>query len=181
MADNPAVLLALPVALEAAAGDGGIAGGDEGPGQSSEFLRRSDKQRIFLLSRLGSIRSSLAYCGKLTANGWSLLYFPEGIRSDDGTIGSFRPGIGLLASGLGVPVVPVYLKGTDSVVAKGGSRPHRGYIEVRFGKPLRFCIGSGPRRGNPANQDCRSFVGGGKCTLIPDLRHLVWWRPMIRG
>ena len=46
------------------------------------------------------------------------------------------PGIGLLATRLGVPVVPVYLKGTDSVVAKGGGRPHRGDIEVRFGQPI---------------------------------------------
>ncbi len=137
VADNPAVLLALPwrwrLRLATAA--------------SREVL--SDRGRIqsffaalisngFLFSQTGSIRSSLAYCGKLTAGGWSILYFPEGIRSDDGTIGSFRPGIGLLATGLGVPVVPVYLKGTDSVIAKGGSRPHRGYIEVRFGKPLRF-------------------------------------------
>ena len=137
VADNPAVLLALPwrwrLRLATAA--------------SREVMR--DRGRIqsfiaalisnaFFFSQTGSIRSSLAYCGKLTGHGWSLLYFPEGIRSDDGTIGSFRPGIGVLASGLGVPVVPVYLKGTDSVVAKGGSRPRRGYIEVRFGKPLRF-------------------------------------------
>ena len=70
--------------------------------------------------------------------GWSVLFFPEGVRSDDGTLGEFKPGIGLLAAGLGVPVVPVYLKGTDSVVAKGGSRPHRGRIEVRFGQPVQI-------------------------------------------
>ena len=138
VADNPAVLLALPwrwrLRLATAA--------------SREVMR--DRGRIqsflaalisngFLFSQTGSIRSSLAYCGKLTGNGWSVLYFPEGIRSDDGMIGAFKPGIGLLASGLGIPVVPVYIKGTDSVVSKGGSRPHRGYIEVRFGKPLQFC------------------------------------------
>ena len=66
------------------------------------------------------------------------MFFPEGMRSDDGTIGPFRPGIGLLAKVAGVPVVPVYLKGTDSVIAKGGGRPHRGFIEVKFGEPLRF-------------------------------------------
>ena len=66
------------------------------------------------------------------------MFFPEGIRSDDGRLGPFKPGIGLLAATLGVPVVPVHLRGTDSVVAKGGSRPHRGYIEVRFGQPIRI-------------------------------------------
>ena len=137
VADNPAVLLALPwrwrLRLATAASREVMR--DRGPIQSFFAALISNG---FLFSQTGSIRGSLDYCGKLAGNGWSILYFPEGIRSDDGTIGPFRPGIGLLASGLGVPVVPVYLKGTDSVVAKGGSRPRRGCIEVRFGKPLRF-------------------------------------------
>ena len=90
----------------------------------------------FFFSQTGSVRSSLELCGRLTDSGWSILYFPEGKRSDDGTLGPFKPGIGMLAARLGVPVVPVHLKGTDSVVAKGGSRPQRGSIEVRFGKPM---------------------------------------------
>ena len=64
------------------------------------------------------------------------------MRSDDGELGPFKPGIGLLATRLGVPVVPVHIRGTDSVVAKGGSRPHRGDIEVRFGRPMRFAAGT---------------------------------------
>ena len=137
VADNPAVLLALPwrwrLRLATAASREVMR--DRGAVQSFFAALISNG---FLFSQTGSIRSSLAYCGKLTGTGWSILYFPEGIRSDDGAIGRFRPGIGLLASGLSVPVIPVYLKGTDSVLAKGGSRPHRGNIEVRFGSSLRF-------------------------------------------
>ncbi len=138
VADNPAVLLALPwrwrLRLATAASRDVL----EGRGRIQSFLAALISNG-FQFSQAGAIRSSLAYCGKLTAAGWSLLYFPEGVRSDDGSIGPFRPGIGLLATGLGIPVVPVYLKGTDTVVAKGGGRPHRGNIEVRFGEPLRFC------------------------------------------
>ena len=137
VADNPAVLLALPwrwrLRLATAA--------------SQEVMR--DRGRVqsffaalisngFHFSQRGSVRTSLEFCGRLTSSGWSLLYFPEGIRSDDGRLGTFKPGIGLLASALGVPVVPVHLKGTDSVVAKGGGRPRRGNIEVRFGPPVRI-------------------------------------------
>ena len=136
VADNPAVLLALPwrwrLRLATAASREVL----EGRGRMQSFFAALISNG-FQFSQSGAVRSSLAYCGRLSAAGWSLLYFPEGIRSDDGSIGNFRPGIGLLAVGLGIPVVPVYLKGTDSVVSKGGSRPHRGYIEVRFGKPLR--------------------------------------------
>ncbi len=137
VADNPAVLLALPwrwrLRLATAA--------------SEDVMRQRGRVQTFfaalvsngfVFSQSGSVRASLDYCGRLTGAGWSLLLFPEGVRSDDGELGRFKPGVGLLAARLGVPVVPVYLKGTGSVVAKGGSRPRRGDIEVRFGPPLRI-------------------------------------------
>ncbi len=137
VADNPAVLLALPwrwrLRVATAA--------------SKEVLRGRGRLQSFFVALIsngfhfaqeGSVRTSLEYCGKLTNGGWSLLYFPEGVRSDNGRLGTFKPGIGLLATALGVPVVPVYLKGTDSVVAKGGSRPRRGDIEVTFGQPVQI-------------------------------------------
>lgn len=141
VADNPAVLLALPwrwrLRLATAA--------------SEEVMRSRGRLQSFFaaiisngfyFSQTTSIRSSITFCGKLTAARWSLLFFPEGVRSDDGELGPFKPGIGLLAVRLGVPVVPVHLKGTDSVVAKGGSRPRRGSTEVRFGDPLHFPPGT---------------------------------------
>ena len=137
VADNPAVLLALPWRWRLRVATAASREVMRGRGRIQSFFAALISNG-FHFSQTGAIRSSLAYCGKLTAEGWSLLYFPEGIRSDDGTIGAFRPGIGLLATGLNVPVVPVHLKGTDKVVAKSGSRPHRGEIEVRFGRPMRF-------------------------------------------
>ena len=137
VADNPAVLLALPwrwrLRLATAASEEVM----RGRGRVQSFFAALISNG-FHISQTGSVRGGLAYCGKLTRARWSLLFFPEGIRSDDGKLGQFKPGIGLLAASLGVPVVPVYLKGTDSVVAKGGSHPRRGYIEVRFGSPIRI-------------------------------------------
>ena len=138
VADNPAVLLALPWRWRLRVATAASREVMRGRGRIQSFFAALISNG-FQFSQSGAVRSSLAYCGKLTAAGWSILYFPEGIRSDDGSIGPFRPGIGLLAAGLGIPVVPIYLKGTDSVVAKGGSRPQRGHIVVRFGKPLRLC------------------------------------------
>ena len=137
VADNPAVLLALPwrwrLRLATAASEEVM----RGRGRFQSFFAALISNG-FHISQTGSVRGSLAYCGKLIRARWSLLFFPEGIRSDDGKLGPFKPGVGLLAVRLGVPVVPVYLKGTDRVVAKGGSRPHRGDIEVRFGQPIRI-------------------------------------------
>ena len=137
VADNPAVLLALPWRWRLRLATAASREVMQGRGRIQSFFAALISNG-FQFSQTSSLRSSLDYCGKLTAAGWSLLYFPEGIRSDDGKLGRFKPGVGLLATGLGVPVVPVHLKGTDSVVAKGGSRPQRGNIEVRFGQPLRF-------------------------------------------
>ena len=137
VADNPAVLLALPWRWRLRLATAASAEVMRGRGKIQSFFAALISNG-FQISQTGSIRGSMAYCGKLTRFGWSLLFFPEGIRSDDGKLGPFKPGIGLLAVSLGVPVVPVHLKGTDSVVAKGGSRPHRGYIEVRFGQPVRI-------------------------------------------
>ena len=137
VADNPAALLALPWRWRLRVATAASEEVMRGRGRVQSFFAALISNG-FTFSQTGSIRASLDYCGRLTKAGWSLLFFPEGIRSDDGTLGPFKPGIGLLAASLGVPVVPVHLKGTDSVVAKGGSRPHRGYIEVRFGQPIRI-------------------------------------------
>ena len=137
VADNPAVLLALPwrrrLGLATAASEHVM----RGRGRLQSFFAALISNG-FHFSQTTAVRSSLRFCGRLTDEGWSLLFFPEGIRSDNGKIGSFRPGIGLLATELDIPVVPVHIKGTDTVVAKGGSRPQRGDIEVRFGRPMRF-------------------------------------------
>ena len=141
VADNPAVLLALPwrwrLSLATAASEEVM----QGRGRIQSFFAALISNG-FRFSQRGDVRASLDHCAKIAEAGWSLLFFPEGMRSDDGTIGPFKPGVGLLAVRLGLPVVPVYLKGTDSVVAKGGCRPHRGYIEVRFGEPLRIPAGT---------------------------------------
>ena len=51
-----------------------------------------------------------------SASGFSVLIFPEGKRTDHGEIAPFRPGVGMMASRLGVPVIPVRLEGIDRVL-----------------------------------------------------------------
>jgi long-chain acyl-CoA synthetase len=82
------------------------------------------------------VAASLAHCGDLADDGTSLLVFPEGTRSIDGTIAPFKPGIGLLARELGLPVVPVYLDGLYRVLPKGRTLPQPGPARVVIGEPL---------------------------------------------
>ncbi|UMG91598.1 lysophospholipid acyltransferase family protein [Nocardioides sp. TF02-7] len=76
--------------------------------------------------------------GDVLADGWSLVIFPEGTRSRDGWMGSFRLGAAFLAVEHGVPVVPVAHRGTFAAMPRGAGWPGRGRrtLRVRFGDPL---------------------------------------------
>jgi len=81
-------------------------------------------------------RQTLRYIGDLFADGFSLLIFPEGKRTDAGEIKRFQPGIGMIASRLDVPVVPVRLHGLDKVLHHSWKFPARGPGRVTFGTPM---------------------------------------------
>ncbi len=66
----------------------------------------------------------------------ALILYPEGTRSRDGEMRSFKPGVGLFVSELRVPVVPAYIEGTHSILPKGRFVPRPGTVTVRFGGAL---------------------------------------------
>lgn len=84
------------------------------------------------------VRRALRFAGELVDSGYSILIFPEGARTLDGTLQPFRPGVGVMAVRLGVPVVPVHIRGLFEVLPAGASWPVPGPVEVRFGEPIRF-------------------------------------------
>jgi long-chain acyl-CoA synthetase len=90
----------------------------------------------FPFNRQGAVATSLAHCGDLADDGYSILIFPEGTRSPDGRLRPFKSGIGLLARELGMPVVPIHLAGLHAVLPKGHSWPRRGPLEARVGEPM---------------------------------------------
>jgi 1-acyl-sn-glycerol-3-phosphate acyltransferase len=57
---------------------------------------------------------------------------------DTGAIDRFRPGIGMIASRLGIPVVPVRLEGVDRVLHPSWKMARPGRVRVSFGKPMRL-------------------------------------------
>ena len=79
---------------------------------------------------------SLRYLGDLVSGGWSVLFFPEGERTEAGEIHTFQPGIGLIAYRLCVPIVPVRLRGVEKILHRGDYFPRPGTVEVTFGQPL---------------------------------------------
>jgi long-chain acyl-CoA synthetase len=89
-----------------------------------------------LPQREAGARQTLRYAGELISDGFSILIFPEGKRTEHGEIAPFRPGIGLMASRLAVPIVPVRLIGVDRVLHQKWKMAKPGPVEVIFGPAL---------------------------------------------
>jgi long-chain acyl-CoA synthetase len=91
-----------------------------------------------LPQREAGTRQTLRYIGEVTADGYSVLIFPEGRRSDDGGVDHFMPGIGMIGARLDLPVVPVRIEGLDKVLHRTMRFPVRSPVRVAFGAPLRL-------------------------------------------
>ncbi|HYO82883.1 MAG TPA: 1-acyl-sn-glycerol-3-phosphate acyltransferase, partial [Bryobacteraceae bacterium] len=149
--DVPAMMLALPAKWRYRIG----------PAMSKEFFqahfypeRHSVRERItnglnYYLSTLmfnafpfpqreAGARQTMRYAGELTSEGWCIVIFPEGKLSDTGEIAPFQPGVGLMASRLDVPVVPVRLRGLTEVLHRSWHMARPGRVTVHFGRPLRL-------------------------------------------
>ncbi len=91
-----------------------------------------------LPQREAGAREALRYAGDLASDGYCILIFPEGKRTDAGEILPFQPGVGMLAARLRVPVIPVRITGLEHVLHKSAKFPTPGRVSVKFGRPLRF-------------------------------------------
>jgi long-chain acyl-CoA synthetase len=86
--------------------------------------------------REAGARHTLQYIGEVTGGGTSILLFPEGVRSPTGQMKPFRGGIGMIASRLDLPVVPVKIQDVDTLMPVGSTFVRPGRIRIAFGTPL---------------------------------------------
>ncbi len=78
-----------------------------------------------------NLKQSLQKMAAALKQGGNLVIFPEGARTRDGHITPFKKSFAILACELGVPVVPVALKGMYDAMPKGSRLP-------RFRQPIRI-------------------------------------------
>jgi len=94
-----------------------------------------------LLSKINSIpvkrgvldRTALNTAEEALRNGKGLILFPEGTRSRSGVIGKGKPGVGLLARQILVPIVPAYIENSRGFLTLVFKLKR---LKVRFGEPL---------------------------------------------
>lgn len=89
-----------------------------------------------LPQREAGARQTLRYIGEVVEDGYSVLIFPEGKRTHAGEINPFRPGIGMIASRLGIPVVPVRIDGLERILHQSARWATPGRARVAFGRPV---------------------------------------------
>jgi len=92
----------------------------------------------FPLPRQRDFQRSFAHIGEALDRGFHVIVFPEGTRSPEGALASFRPGIGLLTRQSYAPVLPVALRGLGELKARRYRWFRSGMLEVRVGQSMRF-------------------------------------------
>ncbi|NVB37707.1 AMP-binding protein [Pseudenhygromyxa sp. WMMC2535] len=90
------------------------------------------------LDRRSGLRKAMEQAGEHFDRGRTVLIFPEGTRSTDGTMREFMPLIGHLVMTHRVDVLPLWLGGTHKALPKGVKVPipRKRKVEVRIGPPL---------------------------------------------
>lgn len=83
-----------------------------------------------------ALRGMRAAAERLRAGGCSLLFFPEGTRSLDGTLQPWKRGAFTLAVRAQVPVLPVTINGSHRVLPRGRWRIQPGRIDVVVSPPV---------------------------------------------
>jgi 1-acyl-sn-glycerol-3-phosphate acyltransferase len=101
--------------------------------------------RFIFIDRQNALaaRRSIEEAARRIKAGQSVMIFPEGTRTRDGTLGSFKQGGFHLAIDSGADIVPVAIRGTRALMPPGTPLIRAGNVEIELGVPI-STAGLGP-------------------------------------
>lgn len=116
-----------------------------------KWLMKKSLEKIFMVGKackigghvfvdqnnLTSIRDTIADARTKLKGGMSLVIFPEGSRSRDGSMSDFKRGAFLLASEFNVPVVPITIDGAYKVMPRSTYNIRPGVIRLVIHDPIK--------------------------------------------
>ena len=100
----------------------------------NRFVRTMFKVSRFLNAR-SSVETIEQQVAQAVADGYSVLIFPEGLRSNEG-IKRFHKGAFYLSKKLGVDLLPMYIHGTGHVMPRGSGLASRGQVDLVIGERI---------------------------------------------
>lgn len=87
-------------------------------------------------STVATTRHTIERAEQQLRDGMSLSVFPEGARTLTGRMGRFKKGAYMLAVEFGLPVVPVTIDGSYSVLRRTAVFPRPGHIRLTIHRPI---------------------------------------------
>jgi 1-acyl-sn-glycerol-3-phosphate acyltransferase len=101
----------------------------------SRAMRGAGYVRIDRFNRESAIESIKEAAAKMK-DGVSVMLFPEGTRSRDGSIQPFKKGGFVMAVDTGAPIVPIVLRGTWPIMAKSSWQINAGDVILQIENPI---------------------------------------------
>ena len=95
------------------------------------------KHNVIVMDLNNDLMLSLQKLAEVLKRGKSIMIFPEGTRTKDGDLGSFKRTFAILSTELNVPIVPVAITGAFEALPSGSlfPKPFK-EISVKFLKPI---------------------------------------------
>ena len=137
--EAPGAVAAAAAAAGSAPAGAGSTAGTAGAGAASAGPSAARKRAAAKIAARRRAGQPTVSARSLLERGYPVLVFPEGTRSKDGTVASFKPGAAALAAACDVPIIPLALIGAHIAHPRGSSwpRPGRLPVGVAFGDPMR--------------------------------------------
>jgi len=107
----------------------------------------------FPVDRAGADRAALRAAQAALEGGEPLGMFPEGTRRSGPVVEDLHHGVAFLAARLGVPIVPIGIGGSETILARDRKLPKLTPVVVIVGEPIRPAAreaGASVRRGDVA-------------------------------
>jgi 1-acyl-sn-glycerol-3-phosphate acyltransferase len=91
------------------------------------FIDRSDRRKAVTSLRAAALKIN---------QGKNVIMFPEGTRSKNGELASFKSGAFHLALDAGVNIIPIHIEGTHGVWPATSNKITPGKVNVKIGSPI---------------------------------------------
>ncbi len=109
-----------------------------------EYLRKipfvglacARSNHIYVGDSISAIGKAVAQARQTLQGGMSMVIFPEGTRTYDGQLGTFKRGAFMLANEIGLPIVPITINGSFDVFNRNAKSVTYGRLELNIHEPI---------------------------------------------